>query len=188
MVLLAIAVSPRTSQRSSDRFCRSIGARAGWSFGIKSQPEQWTCYVDVKQKTPEQKQQEEIIKKIAKAEFIRAERELEAEPTYSQIHLVRPLISSGVAEKLKEAGFSSKVVEPLTQTGWTQHQVNELMREAMVKGIAPPRDIKPEQLIVEPEIQTLTGKLTKVQVKVATLSGLGLLIAFTLFFYAIKQI
>jgi hypothetical protein len=69
---------------------------------------------------------------------------------------VRPLISSGVAEKLKEAGFGSDVVDPLTKTGWSQNNVDNLMEVSRDIGIIPPRDIQAQTLIVTPveEIQT----------------------------------
>ena len=90
-----------------------------------------------------------------------------------------PLISSGVAEKLKEAGFGSDVVDPLTKTEWSKENVNNFIETARDLGITPPSDVKPETLVITPVEETIVNKTTATPSKLNPIAlvalGLGVL-------------
>lgn len=67
---------------------------------------------------------------------------------------VRPLISGGVADKLREAGFSESNLDVLQKGGWNQENVNDLIAEANSLGITAPSQVDPRTLVVTPAEST----------------------------------
>jgi len=61
------------------------------------------------------------------------------------------LISSGVADLLKNSGFSDDLVDPLTKSTWTNAQVEALLDGSQsITGIVAPSQVDPTTLTVTP--------------------------------------
>jgi len=94
-----------------------------------------------------------------------------------------PLISSGIADKLKEAGFSDNMVDPLTKANWTNAQVEEFLdgQESITEMIAP-RNVNPKSLIITPAAgdSDQNSFLQKLPYGILGLGAAGLILALAL--------
>jgi hypothetical protein len=173
--LKVIGVSPVTTYGGSQAYCRALGGQAGWEKGYhdggtpcggKSN----ICYAEVSAvPTGVQLPISSLMGLGGSIE----EGAIQGTPSnVVPTSSTTALISGGVADKLRDAGFSESVIEPLEKTGWSQGNVDELIAEANAKGITAPSQINPSTLIVTPAGQSSGSGLGLGIIAIIAVAGL----------------